>query len=76
MPFKDECSMCCRVFPYNYLRRCQKCGRMFCKDCMVSDVVTGDAAKMLCLNCARKIVSPKSMNKYDALTRYLKFRAS
>jgi len=43
---------------------------------MVPDVATGDTAKMLCLNCARKIVSPKSMTKYDALTRYLKFRAS
>lgn len=76
MPFKDECSMCGRVFPYSYLRRCQKCGRLFCRDCMVPDIATGDTAKMLCLNCARKIVSPKSMTKYDALTRYLKFRTS
>lgn len=43
---------------------------------MVSDVSTGDPAQMLCLHCARKIVSPKSTTKYGALTRYLKFRAA
>jgi len=43
---------------------------------MVPDVSTGDPTKMLCLNCARKIVSPKSITKYGALTSYLKFRAA
>jgi hypothetical protein len=43
---------------------------------MVSDVSTGDYTKMFCLNCARRIVSPKSRGKYDPLTSYLKFRAS
>jgi len=41
---------------------------------MVPDVATGDPTKMLCLNCARRIVSPKSVSKYDGLKGYLKFR--
>jgi len=76
MPFKDECGICGRVFPYRYLRRCQRCKRLFCRDCMVPDVSTGDPTKMLCLKCARRIVSPRSIRKYDSLKRYLKFRAS
>jgi hypothetical protein len=31
---------------------------------------------MVCLNCARKIVSPKSKTTYGSLTSYLKFRAA
>ncbi|MEM3731552.1 MAG: hypothetical protein QW667_05430 [Candidatus Bathyarchaeia archaeon] len=76
MPFKDECGICGRALPYNYLRRCQKCGRVFCFDCMVPEVSTGDTSKMLCLNCARRIVSPKTINKYERLANHLKFRAA
>jgi len=43
---------------------------------MVPDVATGDFTKMFCLHCARKIVSPKSPDRYAQLTRYLKFRAA
>jgi hypothetical protein len=43
---------------------------------MVADVATSDRTKMFCLNCARKIVSPKSINKYDPLANHLKFRAA
>ncbi len=43
---------------------------------MVPDVSTGDHTKMFCLNCARRIVSPKSTTKYAPLTSYLKFRAA
>jgi hypothetical protein len=43
---------------------------------MVPDVVTGDIRRLFCLNCARKIVSPKTGNKFEALTRYLCFRES
>jgi hypothetical protein len=42
---------------------------------MIPDVVTGDIGRLFCLNCARKIVSPKTVNKFEALTRYLRFRA-
>ena len=40
------------------------------------DVSTGDRTKMFCLNCARRIVSPRSVGKYDGLKRYLRFRAA
>ena len=43
---------------------------------MVPDVSTGDPTKMLCLNCARRIVSPRSVGKYDALKRHLNYRAA
>ena len=31
---------------------------------------------MICLNCARKTVAPRTVDKYNGLTRYLKFRGS
>ncbi|MEM2972354.1 MAG: hypothetical protein QW270_08060 [Candidatus Bathyarchaeia archaeon] len=76
MPLKDECGICGRVLPYNYLKRCYKCKRLFCRGCMIPDVSTGDPNRMLCLHCARKTVTPKFATKYEALTRYLKFRAA
>ncbi|MEM3640486.1 MAG: hypothetical protein QXH37_00970 [Candidatus Bathyarchaeia archaeon] len=76
MPFKDECGICGRVLPYRYLRRCWKCGKLFCIDCMVPEVSTGDIKRLFCLNCARRMVSPKTRTKYEALASYLKFRAA
>ncbi len=43
---------------------------------MVPEVATGDASRLLCLNCAQKAVSPKSKNKYAPLRAYLKFRSA
>jgi hypothetical protein len=43
---------------------------------MVPDVATGDPTAMLCLNCARRVVSPMPRSKYSGLTRYLMFRGS
>jgi hypothetical protein len=43
---------------------------------MVPDVATGDPNAMLCLHCARRIVSPRSASKYEGLERHLKFRAA
>jgi len=76
MPFKDECGLCGRVLSYSYLRRCQRCGRLYCRDCMVPDVSTGDPTKLLCLNCARRTVAPRTVSRYDGLTGYLKFRGA
>jgi len=49
---------------------------LFCWDCMVPDVATGDPTAMLCLNCARKVVSPRTHSKYEEITNHLKFRAA
>jgi len=43
---------------------------------MVPDVATGDPTKMFCLNCARKVVSPRPTTKYGPLGNHLKFRAA
>ena len=40
------------------------------------DVATGDPTNMLCLNCARKVVSPRSVSKYGGLADHLKFRGA
>jgi len=43
---------------------------------MTPDVATGDPTKMVCLHCARRIVSPRTFSKFDRLRSYLKFRGS
>ncbi len=43
---------------------------------MVPDVATGDPNAMLCLHCARRVVSPRSVSKYYGLENHLKFRAA
>ncbi len=43
---------------------------------MVPDVATGDPNAMLCLNCARRVVSPRVTSKYEGLTKHLKFRSA
>ena len=73
---KDECGICQRVLRVSYMRRCQRCKQLFCRDCMVPDVATGDPTAMLCLHCARRVVSPRSRTKYSGLTGHLKFRGS
>jgi len=59
-----------------YMRKCERCKKLFCRDCMVPDVATGDPTAMLCLHCARRVVSPISRGKYDGLQSHLKFRAA
>ena len=59
-----------------YMRQCQRCKKMFCRDCMTPDVATGDPNAMLCLHCARRIVAPLPKGKYDGLGSHLKFRAA
>ncbi len=73
---KDECGICGRVIRTTYMRQCQRCKKMFCRDCMTPDIATGDPMAMLCLHCARRIVSPKTVSKYAGLERHLKFRAA
>ncbi|MEM4244434.1 MAG: hypothetical protein QXP44_06540 [Candidatus Bathyarchaeia archaeon] len=73
---KDECGICGRVLSVAYMRRCKRCKRLFCRDCMVPDVTTGDPTMLLCLHCARRVVSPPSRSKYSGLTAHLKFRGA
>ncbi len=73
---KDECGICGRVMNTIYMRQCQRCKKLYCRDCMTPDVATGDPMAMLCLHCARKIVVPRSVSKYAGLESHLKFRAA
>ena len=73
---KDECGICQRVLRVSYMCRCQRCKQLFCRDCMVPDVSTGDKTAMLCLHCARRVVSPRSRSKYSGLMGHLKFRGA
>ena len=74
--FKDECGICGRVLSSYRLKKCERCKKLYCRDCMVPDVATGDPTLMLCLHCARRIVSPRVVSKYEGITRHLKFRAA
>jgi len=80
MAMREECKLCGRVMPYYSLKQCYKCRQLYCKNCILSG---RDAAPLLqegniiCLNCARKLVTPAMpANKFDVLRNYLKFRAS
>jgi len=43
---------------------------------MVPDVSTGNPIEPLCLHCARRVVSPRSVSKYEGLGAHLKFRSA
>lgn len=69
---KDNCSLCGRIFRHSALRRCYRCRRWYCRDC-ITFTKDGD---ILCLNCARRMVSPKKFGtKYSPFSRYLLRRA-
>ncbi len=70
---KDECGLCKRVFSSSYLRRCPRCGKLYCFDCTT---FTSDGF-IICLNCARRAVTPRRLGtKYSPLSRYLLRRAT
>ena len=73
---KDECGIGGRVLRTTYMRKCERCKKLFCRDCMTPDVATGDPNMMLCLHCARRLVSPRTVSKYAGLEGHLKFRAA
>jgi len=58
------------------MRKCERCKKLFCRDCMVPDVATGDPNLMLYLHCARRVVSPRTVSKYAGFEGHLKFRAA
>ena len=69
---RDRCSLCGTILPYRLLNRCHRCGRLYCRNCVAP---TSDE-RVLCLNCARRMVSPRKLGtKYSPLSRYLAHRA-
>jgi hypothetical protein len=73
---KDECGICGRILRTKYMRKCKRCKKLFCRDCMTPDVATGDPNMMVCLHCARRLVSPRTVSKYAGLEGHLKLRAA
>lgn len=76
LPYKEECGLCGRVFSVRYLKQCYRCKKLYCRDCMVPDVSTGDRTRLMCLNCARRAVAPRRVDKFTGLAGYLKFRGA
>ena len=65
---KDECHLCGRVLKHQFFKSCCRCGRSYCRDC----VTFTEDGNIICLNCARRQVSPKRLgDKYSSLSRYL-----
>ena len=68
---KDECTICGRVLPLYTLRRCQICSKLHCRSCMTTNL-WGEQRDLVCLHCARRIVSPRRVgSKYASLREYL-----
>jgi hypothetical protein len=64
---KDECALCKRVVSSSYLRRCVRCGRLYCFDCTMFN----QDGYIICLNCARRMVSPSRFGtSFSQLGRY------
>ena len=72
---KEECGLCGRVLPTYSLRRCFRCGRLYCGSCITEDLVEGKY--LICLNCAMRFASPKKgfRSKYTSLSIHLAQRA-
>jgi len=72
----NQCSVCKRTVPPPQLTRCPRCKQLFCRSCITEDLREGEY--LICLNCARRIVSPKPSaftGKYTPLTFYLSRKA-
>ncbi|UCE43426.1 MAG: hypothetical protein JSV57_03410 [Candidatus Bathyarchaeota archaeon] len=74
---EEDCSLCGRVLPYYTLRRCSRCKRLYCGDCITFTWDRGVFRHaVMCLNCARRRVSPRKLaGKYTPLSVYLARRA-
>jgi hypothetical protein len=73
---EDECSLCKRTVTPSKLVCCLRCKRLFCRSCVTEDLVEGKY--LVCLNCAKRYVSPKGTfkSKYTPLTLYLSRKAN
>lgn len=68
----NQCYLCKRTVSPSHLTRCPRCKKLFCRSCVTEDLHEGKY--LICLNCARRYVSPKTSafkNKYTPLTLFL-----
>ena len=72
----NQCNLCKRTVPPSQLTRCPRCKKLFCRSCITEDLREDNY--LICLNCARRYVSPKQSaftGKYTPLTLYLSRKA-
>jgi len=74
---KEECSLCGGIFSYYHLRRCCRCGKLYCRNCVIFTWNKNVLRNVpICLNCARRFVSARRLGtKYSPLSDYLARRA-
>lgn len=69
---EEECTLCGETYPLYQTYRCIQCRRLYCKNC----ITYTDDNQVICLNCARRLVSPgRFTSKYAQLSIYLVRRA-
>lgn len=72
--WKEGCRLCGRVFSFRFLRRCYRCGKLHCQDCVTKDPT--EVRNLICLKCAKRLISPSRLpGKYTPLSQYLAQRA-
>jgi hypothetical protein len=72
----NQCNLCKRVVPPSHLIRCPRCKKLFCRSCITEDL--GNGEYLICLNCARRYISPRVIvfkSKYTPLTLFLTKKA-
>ncbi|MGQ9460746.1 MAG: FYVE zinc finger domain-containing protein [Candidatus Bathyarchaeaceae archaeon] len=74
---KEECSLCGEIFSYYHLRRCYRCGKLYCRNCLIFSWNKNFLRNVpICLNCARRFVSARRLGtKYSPLSEHLMRRA-
>ncbi|RJS85753.1 hypothetical protein CW702_00705 [Candidatus Bathyarchaeota archaeon] len=70
---EDYCPICEESYPPHMFRRCSRCKRSYCLNCIIVD----EKGEFLCLNCARRRVTPpfRPGSKYAPLSIYLARRS-
>ena len=74
-PPENQCHLCKRTVPPSRLIRCPQCKKLSCRTCITED--PRDGKYFVCLNCARRYLSPRPVfkGKYTSLTLYLSRKA-
>jgi hypothetical protein len=69
---EEDCSLCGVTYPYYALSRCNRCRRLYCRNCLIYD----EEGKLTCLGCAKRRLMPAApRSKYAPLSKFLVRRA-
>ena len=69
---EEDCSLCGVTFPYYALSRCNRCRRLYCRNCLIYD----EEGKLTCLGCSKRRLMPAApRSKYAPLSKFLVRRA-